>query len=57
MGGNFEFDVDVSSVACGCVAGAYAVKIEGDCNLLSVMMCHYKSINIKGSNECYPLFS
>jgi len=32
MGGNFEFNVDVSSVACGCVAGAYAVKIEGDCN-------------------------
>ena len=31
-GGALQYTVDLSNTDCGCVAGAYAVSIEGGCN-------------------------
>lgn len=31
-GGHVTFDVDLSHMDCGCVAGFYAVSLENNCN-------------------------
>lgn len=31
-GGSIQYTVDLSAMDCGCVAGVYGVKVDGDCD-------------------------